>query len=224
MKMFDLRAWWALPAVLLMTQAGCFTLTKPFPEKQFYVLDTSRSGDQSPTIAGSVLKVRQFPTVPEFQGRELVYRTHDLQYESDFYHEWFVSPSAMVTQQVQKWMGASGLFRYVLDGSSVVDETHVLEGSVLALYGDYREKRIPKAVMELRIQLVQETPRGTSVTFQHDYHQSIPALDESPVALVNGWNECLQRILIALEDDLRQANGLAKAAPDATGNAVVPGR
>ena len=200
-----------LALALLVALGGCIELNKSYPEKQFYSLDAGRVSAQASPIPGTILKVRRFPIAPQFEGRELVYRTGELQYESDFYHEWFVSPGAMFTQQIQNWMAASGLFQTVLDGSSVLEETHLLEGSIIALYGDVREKASPNAVMEMRVRLVQENGARSTVVFQQDYRQTIAVADGSPDALVAGWNEELRRILTALEEDLHRTDLLARS-------------
>lgn len=197
--------------VLLVSLTGCIELNKGFPEKRFYSLEAGRQGGPASPAAGTILKIRRFPIAPEFEGRELVYRTGELQYESDFYHEWFVSPGAMFTQQIQNWMAASGLFQTVLDGSSVIEETHLLEGSITALYADVREKTAPRAVLEMRVRLVQERAGRSTILFQQDYRQAASMADDSPGALVTAWNEDLRQVLTLLEEDLRRADLLAGA-------------
>jgi uncharacterized lipoprotein YmbA len=195
---------------LLVALSGCIEITKSYPEKQFYAFETARQGAKSSLVPGTILRVRPFPAAPKFEGRELVYRTGEFQYESDFYNEWLVAPNAILTQQVQNWLAASGLFQYVLDGSSMLDETHVLEGSITALYGDYRDKTSPKAVMELRVRLIHESGNHSDIVLQQDYRQAVTVADESPGTLVKGWNDELQQILTALEEDLRRTDILAK--------------
>ena len=193
-----------LAGAALLLGAGCLTLNKSYPEKQFYSLEVPRTSTDTHPAIGSVLRVQRFVAAPQFEGRELVYRTGDLQFESDFYHEWFVSPSAVVTQQTHNWLAASGLFQSVLDSNSGLDESLTLEGYISALYGDYRVKTAPKAVLELRVRMIGEGQGRTKILFQQEYRQAMTVADETPVALVKGWNDELQAILAALEDDLRR--------------------
>jgi len=205
-----------LPAILLGTlllvEGGCLNLTKSYPEKQFYSLEVPRTSAETHPTIGSVLRVQRFVAAPQFEGRELVYRTGDLQFESDFYHEWFVSPSAVVTQQTHNWLAASGLFQSVLDSNSGLDESLAMEGYISALYGDYRVKTAPKAIMELRVRLIGEGQGRSKILFQQEYRQAITVADESPEALVKGWNDELQSILAALEDDLRRGKVSANSS------------
>jgi len=190
-------------AVLLL-EGGCLKLNQSYPEKQFYSLEVPRSAAQANPARGTVLRIRRFVVAPQFEGRGLVYRTGELQFESDFYHEWFVSPSAVLTQQTHNWLAASGLFQAVLDSGSRLDETATLEGYVSALYGDYRDKAAPKAVLELGVRLISEDGSRSQILFHQEYRQAMTVADESAEALVKGWNEEFQLILNVLEEDLRR--------------------
>ena len=195
---------------LLLGLAGCIQLTKSFPEKQFYSLEVSRQGAVSSPAPGTILRVRRFLATPQIESRGLVYRTGELQYESDFYHEWFVAPSDLVTQQTQNWMAASSLFEHVLESASALEETHAIEGAITGLYGDYRDRTAPKAILEIRARLTGETASRSQIVFDQDYRQAITVPDESPGALVKAWNEELHQILTSLEADLRRSSALAK--------------
>ena len=196
---------------LLLGLAGCIQLTKSFPEKQFYSLEVSRQGAASSPAPGTVLRVRRFLTAPQFDNRGLVYRTGELQYESDFYHEWFVSPKALVTEQMQNWLAASGLFEHVLDPASALEETHAIEGAITGLYGDYRDPTAPKAILEIRVRLTRETASRSRIVLDQDYRQAITVPNESPGALVKAWNEELQQVLTELEADLRRSGAFAES-------------
>jgi cholesterol transport system auxiliary component len=191
--------------LLLLGLAGCIQLAKNFPEKQSYALEVTRPGGPSVAAPDAILRVRRFAAAPQFEGRGLVYRTGEWQYESDFYHEWFIAPSALVTHQVQRWLTSSGLFRHVLDPASALEETQSLEGTIAELYGDYRDATAPKAVLVIRVRLSSETAGASRIVFDQDYRQAVTVPDESPGALVRAWNEELQAILTELEADLRKA-------------------
>ena len=189
---------------VLLLEGACVQLNKSYPEKQFYSLEVARTAATANPGTGHVLRVRRFVVAPQYEGRELVYRTGDLQFESDFYHEWFVQPGAVLTQQTLNWLAASGIFQAVLDSGSRLDETLTLEGHVTALYGDYRDKSAPKAVLELRVRVIGENESRPPILFHQDYRQAITVADETPEALVKGLNEELQLILSLLEEDLRR--------------------
>ena len=194
--------WGLLPALLVMS--SCVNLAKSNPERQYYALDVTRQAESGLPVAGAVLEVRRLLVSPAFQGQELVYRTEDTRYESDFYNQWFVSPSAMLTQQVQNWLINAHLFENVVTTSSYMQATHRLEGTVTALYGDYRQKDRRKAVVGIHMVLIEDNPTRTAIVFQRDYNQNVEVTDTSPDGLTQAWNQGLEQVFIALEQDLRK--------------------
>ena len=196
---------WVVPLALLLL-SGCVSLAKSFPDKHYYALDVTRQGEPGVPVPGAVLDVRGLFVSPRFEGKELVYRTGDTRYESDFYNAWFVSPSAMLTQQIQNWLSNASLFEHVAATHSYVDATHILEGTVTALYGDYRQQGEQKAVVGMHIVLIEDNSTRPVIVFQRDYRQMVELTEPSPDELTRGWNEGLQQIFMALEEDLRRVN------------------
>src|SRR6185503_3876177 len=99
-------------------------------------------------------------------GSELVTRTADAVYDSDFYNAFFVPPVMQVTEQTHRWLGRSGLFSAVVGTGSTVPETHVLEGNLVALHADRRDPKAPTAVMELQFMLARVSADPVAVLFQ----------------------------------------------------------
>ena len=196
---------WVVPLALLLL-SGCVSLAKSFPDKHYYALHVTRQGDPGVPVPGAVLEVRGLFVSPRFEGKELVYRTGNTSYESDFYNAWFVSPSAMLTQQIQNWLRNASLFEHVAATRSYLDATHILEGTVTALYGDYRQQGEQKAVVGMHIVLIEDNSTRTAIVFQRDYQQMVELTEPSPDELTRGWNEGLQQIFIALEGDLRMVD------------------
>lgn len=188
-------------AVLLLD--GCVGFSKSYPEKHSYALEVMRQGEAFASTPGTVLKIRKFRASPAVGEKELVYRTSDARYEADFYNEWFVMPNAMITQQVLNWLTTAGLFEYVMDSSGPLPATHILEGTVTALYGDYRTTPT-KAVLGLQVFLIHERVSQSDIVLQREYRREIELTEKTPEALVNGWNAALRRILSALDEDVNQ--------------------
>jgi cholesterol transport system auxiliary component len=201
-----------LTLVALWGLAGCLTLNKEFPDKTYYALEVLRQGPDPVAQPRTILKVKKFRVLPRFEGTGLVYRTGEYRYESDYYHDWFAPPNGMVTQQVQDWLAAAGLFEHVLDSGSAGEETHMLEGTVTALYGDYRSPGSPKAVVGLQVVLFDEGLNNPGILMQREYQKDAAMTSPAPEALMKGWNDALRLILAALEEDVKKA--ITKPAPD----------
>ena len=183
---------------------GCINLEKDFPEKRFFILDASRNEDISSSDTEKVLTVRRFRVSPRYEGKGLVYRLKELSYESDYYNEFFILPASMFTEEIRKRLAGSGLFKHVLDPSSLLDSTYILEGAVTALYGDYRVSTAPKAVMEIQFFLLHETDSNPKIIFQSQYLKEEPFKNNTPDALVKSWNAVFNQILTEFETDLKE--------------------
>jgi cholesterol transport system auxiliary component len=184
--------------------SGCVNLEKGYPEKRYFILDASRDKDISSSETGKDLTVRRFRVSPEYEGKGLVYRLEELSFESDFYNEFFVSPVSMFTEEIRKRLAGSGLFKHVVDPSSLLDTTYILEGAVTALYGDYRLNTAPKAVMEIQFFLLQETDSNPKIIFKSQYHKEEPFKGNTPDGLIKSWNTAFNQILTEFENDLKE--------------------
>lgn len=189
--------------VVVTVFSGCVSLEKGYPEKRYYVLDVSHPGETSSAANRSVLGVRKLLVSPRYEGKGLVYRRGDLSYESDFYNEFLISPSSLLTEEIRQWLAASGLFQHVVDPASHVQAGQILEGRVIALYGDYRDSGSPSAVLEIQFFLIDDVSARSEIIFRHQYRKEVAVGGNSTEALVKGWNQALQQILTSLETDLR---------------------
>jgi cholesterol transport system auxiliary component len=198
--------------LLIITLTGCLSLSKSYPEKRSFVLDVGAPPQETPSNSIKVLKINRLRVSPLFAGRAMVYRTADLQYESDFYDEWFVTPSVLVTQQLQNWLAHSGRFLLVLQGTNHIEPTHFLEGTVTEFYGDFRES--PRAVLGIEFHLLDAMNEG-QLSFRRTYHQDIPLTDRSPDALARGLTEALRTVLVTLTKDIGevQATPTGRVSP-----------
>jgi len=196
----------------MITLTGCLNLSKSYPEKRSFVLDVGAPPQEARSNSTKVLKINRLRVSPLFAGRAMVYRTADLQYESDFYDEWFVTPSVLVTQQLQNWLAHTGRFQLVLQGTNHIEPTHFLEGTVTEFYGDFRES--PRAVLGIEFHLLDAMNEG-QLSFRRTYHQDIPLTDRSPDALARGLTEALRTVLVTLTKDIGevQATPTGRVSP-----------
>jgi len=174
-------------------------------DKHQYILNATRPGQPITSQKDVILEVRHFTTDTAFSGKGLVYRTGELKYETDFYHEFLISPRSMITEKTRNWLSASGLCRRVLDPGSQIDPTHMIEGNITALYGDFRDKASPKAVMEMRMFLLETRAGDEPVSILGATYKSSADLESSgPDGLVNAFDKCLEQVLKTLEKDLAE--------------------
>lgn len=191
--------------VLLLSCAmssGCLGLGKDYPEKKLFLLETVRTADAAAASRRPVLRVRPFRISPSYSGTEFLYRTGESSVETDYYNEFLIPPARLITENAMAWLEASRAFQSVLDYSSPMLARYVLDGNVRSIYGDYREEGRAQAVIEFQAFVTQEAAWEEGMLLQRDYSRRISVPDDSPEALVAGWNQCLSAIFTDMERDL----------------------
>ena len=188
---------------LLVLACGCVSVEKSYPDKRYFVLEVSRNVN-SPNGAGNgILQVANIRVSPRYEDKGFVYRTSVSSYESDFYNKFLVAPGALLGEELRKGLAQAQIFRHIINSSSQSEPTHVLEGVVDALYGDFRDPGAPKAVLEIEFFLRKESPSKAEIVIDKRYAKSVAVNGRSPEALVKGWNEALEVILNSLIADLK---------------------
>ena len=191
---------YSLLAALICALGGC-GLSRPSPVKQTYLLQAAPT---QPAVAPrpATLKVGTIAVAAPFRGKALVYRESDLKFESDFYNEFLVSPSAMLTESAATWLAAARVFREVLPASANADGDYVLEGFVSELYGDFRDTGKPAAVITAKFFLVDNRTLSGVPIWQTELTQRVALGSRSSDALVEGFNSAWAAILADLSQQL----------------------
>ena len=201
---------YCLMSLLCAFTAGCAMQQGASSAERFFVLDVDRPGQAMSGLKPHVLKVRRFRVSETFSGNQFVYRTGEMTYDPDFYNKFLASPGSMVTDQTIEWFSASGIFAHVADTGSDTEAELLLEGNVLAIYGDYSDPDHALAVMEIRIDVMDTTGVENTVVFHKNYKADTTIESGDPdqtnggAELVKGFNLCLENILTELEGDLRR--------------------
>lgn len=199
-----MKARWLVAVLFALSTSGCLSsLEKEYPDTRFFVFDTKRSAEPRAPVPGATLKVRGFRISPRYEGKEVVARVGELRYETYFYHQFFTAPSTLISEEVYRWFSNAGVFEHVVDSASLLDASHILDGAVTALYGDFKDS--PKAVLEIQFFLFSVEGAAPRIVFKKDYRRELAVASKEPTAVVSGWNESLASILTELESDLAAA-------------------
>ena len=195
----------ALLLALIVSLAGCGLATRPATVKQTYLLDPRPPAKATAPTHQASLKVGTIAVGTSFRGRSFVYREDDLRYESDFYNEFFVSPSAMFTADAANALAAAGIFREVLPASANALGDFVLEGLVSELYGDYRDASKPVAVISAKFFLIDNRGLSGVLFWQTEVQQRVAMTSRSPDALAAAYAKAWTAMLADLTRDLAAA-------------------
>ena len=184
--------------------AGC-SFKQPSPAKQSYLLEPVRVGEARNSASPVVLRVRGVQVAAPFEGRGFVYRTSELGYTVDFYHEFLTAPRNMIAGQLQSWLGVSGLFRGVISSGGAGDATHVIDANVSALFADFRNPSAPKSVFAVEFLVWKEGGVTPGLVFQKSYRQEVVISERQGEAVAKGLSGALEKVLAALEADMATA-------------------
>ena len=196
---------WHGAFILLALASGCVGIERSYPDKRYFVLEVNRNVNPSNSPGNGVLQIANIRVSPRYEDKGFIYRTSGSGYESDFYNQFLVSPAALLGEELRKGLAQSQIFRHVINASSQLEPTHVLEGVVDALYGDFRDPGAPRAVLEMEFFLRKESASKADIVAARRYAKSVAVNGRSPEALVKGWNEALDAILSSLVADLRSS-------------------
>ena len=199
----------AMVAVMLGLMSGCAGLSRPSPVKQTYLLQAPPATQAATAPRPGTLKVGTISVAAPFRGKSLVYREGDLKFESDFYNEFFVAPSSMLTESAAAWLATAGIFKEVLPAGANADGNFVLEGFVSELYGDYRDVARPAAVLTGKFFLIDNRVLSGVPTWQTELKQRVSISSRSPDALAAGFNSAWAAML----GDLARELAAARLAP-----------
>jgi len=187
--------------ITLLVFGGCVNLKKKFPDIKTYDLNIERTESETPAVSAVTVQLKPFSAASELKGRFFVYRTGDNHYEEDFYNQTLVLPADMLTENVSAWLSDSPLIRYVLDEAVGEDSVFTIEGKLLELYGDYRDEKLPKAQLALKLTVREVSGKETNTRFQKIYSQAVSMDRISASSLVEGWNKALEQVLRDFESD-----------------------
>ncbi|MFO8033266.1 MAG: ABC-type transport auxiliary lipoprotein family protein [Desulfohalobiaceae bacterium] len=193
----------ALVLLLLGLLAGCSGLLHSGPEKQYYMLQAQRNQAVSQEKQGGILRVQPFSISQAFEGQQLVIRTEQGKFVSD-YRRRFLSPAqGMFTELTRNWLNQSGLFGHVLlRETEAVQADYYLQGRIDSLYVDKRQQQ-PKTVLKLEFLFLSRQDKGLQILGQKSMRQESELQELSASEAIQAWSQDLELILQDLEKSLQ---------------------
>ena len=193
-----------LIACLCLLTTGC--LTRPALTVQtfdFTAPETNTAAASAAQAQGPVLAIRTLKIMPPYDGCSFVYRTGESSYVRDPYAEFISAPAQLLAPQIGQLLVQDGHFSSIVRPTGGVKPDQLAEITVSQLYGDFRDRAHPQAILTLRFTLLSATNGMTGqVLFQKAYTRSLPMDSASPVALIHAWNQALTEITTEISSDL----------------------
>ena len=195
---------WSLPALCTLLTSlclGCSGLSKPYPAQQFFAVPVPPGTVSTSDQRQGVVRVEGVRIASPFDQRTLVYRLPDDRFEFDYYRQFAADPADLLTGEAVQALAASGRFATVLDPGSAANARYWLEASVQEMYGDFRDRARPAAVMRARFFLIENSVASSTVVGDWTFEVTVPLVrdsaDEVAPALGRAWGELLDRLVKA---------------------------
>ncbi|MCZ8238823.1 MAG: hypothetical protein O9346_03940 [Leptospiraceae bacterium] len=181
----------------LFSFSFCISFNKDYPEKKSFLIEVSPSQESNkPRSLPSerVIKLRKVNVSNKFSDKSFVYRRSETKYESDFYNEFLISPQQNIAEEFIRYLDRSNVFQSATDMSSRIEASHFIEIDVIQLYGDFRDSSKPKSLIELQIRVFDDREADYKPVWRKNYQRAIAMKNETPEALVIGWDSALSEI------------------------------
>jgi cholesterol transport system auxiliary component len=195
-------------SVLRLMAAGCAALViaacsigSPVPRTTTYVIELPSPGAGT-TRHPYALRMGNVRVAASFSASALVYRMDDVQFTPDFYHAFIAEPGPMLGGLMAEWLDRTGPFKTVSQPGSAVNAPYILEAVVTELYGDFRPRRAPAAVMTVQFSLIDLTGATPTVVLERFIGRRVELAAETPDALVRGYGQALGEILTELSTQI----------------------
>ncbi|KPA13651.1 hypothetical protein MHK_006125 [Candidatus Magnetomorum sp. HK-1] len=180
---------------MLVFLPSCLNTQSIYPEKQYYLLETTQAPIPEKITSREVLRIAKLRMSPAYTGKGFIYKKNETTYDTDFYNEFLVSPDDMLAEIIRKWFGLTGMFARVTCSSGHYKEKYILEGAVTALHGDYSDRKNPRAVLDIQFFLIEDNGLSYSLILQKNYSKALVIDKHKTHSLVKGWSSALTEIL-----------------------------
>jgi len=181
---------------LILLSTACLSPQRMYPEKRYYYLETTQAPVISQMLYPEVLRIAKIRMSPACTGKGFIYKTSHITYDTDFYHEFLVSPDMMFAEIIRQWFDKSNLFKRVTGSSGHFEERYIIESTVTSLHGEFSDPENPKAVLHIQFFLIKDNGLKYELMIKKNYASQIMIKSCSPESLVQGWNQAFTDILI----------------------------
>jgi len=187
-------------SLVIFTISLCFLLTSCVSLDKKYVTQQKFGLSVAPAkpIGKKNEKILEiyYPEIgSQFAGSNFIYRSDELQYTSDYYNTFFISPVEQIYKNELKYLQSSELFKYISPNVAPLKPNYILKTYVSELYSDYRNGASPKAVMTIQFVLIDTTTLTPKIIFNKTLSKNQPLTQKTSNALVTAWNQELTSIL-----------------------------
>lgn len=190
---------------LAASLAACSPFSRPPTLRETYLLQPKLPSAAVAAPHPGSLRVGTVRVAAPYRGRDFVFRTEALKFESNYYFQFLVDPAAMIADGTTRALEAARPFAEVVGAGSGVDADWRLDAFVSALYADVRDPTHPVAELDVTWYLTGTDGRARTPVWTRAYRQATPMRDATPQAYAAALNAGFGAIVGELAGDLAQA-------------------
>jgi ABC-type uncharacterized transport system auxiliary subunit len=199
------RTFYVLVFLTLAALCGCSM--GPAWKHEEFALSVPADAPAAASSSTNIVALGNFRISPLFQGRSFTCRTGENSYERDPYAGFLESPEHALEEPIRAYLRNDGIFGRVVDPGSALTPSVVIEASVNALDGDFRDALHPVAEMTIHFIVYEVGQNGPGrVLLDKDFSAHSELSGRSPVALVAAWDKDLREIMNDLNSDYGKAD------------------
>lgn len=189
--------------VALACLAGCVRLTVPTPHVHEYRIDYPPPQIDGPPLP-VVLRIAPFRVAAAYAGDAIVYRSGDFETDSYVYHRWATNPGNMIADLLARDFAASGRYRAVQQGPSLLPSDYVLTATI----EEIEERSVAtghSAHLRLRVLLfTSRAPSGEPV-WQRIYDVDQPCLGMGVSDFVAAMSRAVEGVSAQVQREVYEA-------------------
>ena len=195
-----------LAPIILAAACLCGCSSGPGWQRRAFAF-TSPSDPPTANADTNIVALSRVSISPLFQSRSFTYRTAENSYEQDPYAGFLVPPERALAEPICASMRAGGAFGRVVELGSGLTPTVVVEASVDALYGDFRQASKPVATMEIHF-ICYEVKDGIPgrIVLDKVCARETPLARKAADALMAAWDSDLHEIMKEINSEYAKAN------------------
>jgi uncharacterized lipoprotein YmbA len=191
---------------------GCVRLAQPAPSVQDYRIDYAPPVVEGRAPMAVTVRVPPFGVSAIYDRQAMVYRTDTYATGAYVYERWSANPGSMLADLLARDLAASGVYRAVQQGPSILPSDYQLTGQI-----EEMEERVgPQgcaAHLHVRLLLLRtRATRRDPVVLRASYDEEAECACNDAGALAAAMSRVAERIASQLEHDVYEAIAADQAA------------
>lgn len=189
-----------LLAVFLVT--GCFggATTAPMTVR-YYTLEYPPPLSEGKILHDAVIRWERFTAAPDFNSRDMVYRSQPFVRDTYRYYRWSTAPADMAQGLLLRDLRQAGIFRAVLSPDDQGDARYTLYGHVEEfLQRDEKGASLASVIVSITLVEARKAEPG-GIILQTTYRLSEPLASRGPQEMAKGMSAAMAKLSAALLKD-----------------------